>query len=285
MAFEGGILILPGDGTGAFGPGTQGPQGIGGMPGTAIDLNADAAADLVIPNRYANKVTVLLSDPAAGISFAARAFLSKSGPTQIGSGGPPYTRLSVEPLAGAYDNSSVNLSTLAMISAGTGEVELIHANRAETRIVGDTDGNGIAEIQVSFSRDDLRRLFSRLQGKAIVQVTIEGLFNTTGSLRAPLELRVNSPEGKVARIYPNPSNPAATLTFQTEKAGAVRVRLFDLHGRLIRTVFEEPLLNAGVHATTIYGFDDSGNAISSGIFFYQIESPGRVEKGRLIILK
>jgi hypothetical protein len=283
MNFQGGIRIFPGDGAGGFAAGIDAPPGTGGMRGVATDLNGDAATDLVIPNRGESKITLLLSSSEVDTPLEARAFLLKQGPIQIGGGGPPFTCASVEPLAGAYENTTVNLSSFVMTSAGTGDVGLIQAEHAE--ISRDTDRNGVPEIQVCFSREDLKRLFSRISGRNVVTVGIEGALNTGATLRAALELSLKSPEAHAARVHPNPSNPSATLTFETERAGAVRVRLFDLSGRLVRTFLDDPRLGAGVHSTLIDGFDDEGNPIPSGVFFYQVESPERVEGGRITILK
>jgi hypothetical protein len=290
MSFIGGILIFPGDGTAGFGQGIVTAAGIGGdlgvaIDGSAIDLNEDGAADLVLPDRLTDRITVLLSDPHAGAALAARAFLSKPGPIQIGGEGPPYICVSVEPLAGVYENSDVNLSRFVMISAGTGDIGYIHADPGQVRIVEDTDRNGVAEIRVCFSRDDVRRLFSGLRGWTVVPVTIEGALNTRRCLRASLELPLKSRETRDASISPNPSNPTATLMFETGIAGAVCVRLFDLRGRLIRTLLKEPHLGAGVHSLPVDGLNGEGGQLPSGVFFYRIESPQGVEEGRFVVLK
>jgi hypothetical protein len=282
-------LIVLGDGAGAFEAGFMTAAGIGGdagdpVNGTAIDLNEDGAADLVLPDRFTSRITVLLSDPLAG-TLPARAFPSKPGPVQIGGGGPPYTCVSVEPLAGAYENSDVNLRSLSMTSPGTGDVDVIYAKPTQTQIVGDTDGDGIAEIEACFSRDDLRRLFNGLDGKTTVSVTVDGALKTGRPLRAPLRLRLKSSEAHKASVYPSPSNPAATLTFETKGIGPVRVRLFDIRGRFVRTILEDPRFDTGIHSIRVDGLDDAGSPLSAGVYFYRIESPQRVERGRLTILK
>jgi hypothetical protein len=284
----GGVLILPGNGSGGFEPGFLTGAGVGGDLGasvysTAIDLNEDGAADLVLPDRFANRILVVLSDPLGGRVLAARAFPSRPGPIQIGGQGPPFTCVSVEPVGGAYDNVDVNLSGFAMTSIGTGEVSLIRAYSGE--IAGDTDGNGVSEIKVCFSREDLHHLFGGLNGMVTVSVGIEGSLSSGEPLQASLELRVKSLGTQSARIYPNPLNPVGTLSFETGRPGAVRVRLFDTQGRLIRTVLDDPLLDAGAHSVRVDGRDDAGNPLSSGVFFYQVESPERVEKGRFTLVK
>jgi len=52
-----------------------------------------------------------------------------------------------------------------------------------------------------------------------------------------------------ASISPNPLNPAAKLSFATTKPGAVKVQMFDVNGRLLRTIAEELNAAAGYFTT------------------------------------
>jgi hypothetical protein len=65
-----------------------------------------------------------------------------------------------------------------------------------------------------------------------------------------------------ASINPNPFNPEAVLTFATSKPGAVRVEMFDLQGRLVRTLMNESMASAGYHDVRI-----SGSGLGSGVYF------------------
>jgi len=86
-------------------------------------------------------------------------------------------------------------------------------------------------------------------------------------------------------VAPNPLNPSGVLAFNTVKAGRVRVTMFDLHGRFVRTLMETPHLPAGRHALTIDGLGERGQALPSGVYFYQITSADGSVAGRFAILK
>ena len=75
-----------------------------------------------------------------------------------------------------------------------------------------------------------------------------------------------------ASISPNPLNPSAVLTFATSKQGAVKVQLFDVQGRLIKTLMDEPAAVAGYHDVRIDGRDNSGNKLASGVYYVMIQS-------------
>jgi len=62
------------------------------------------------------------------------------------------------------------------------------------------------------------------------------------------------------------------LTFATSKQGAVKVQLFDVQGRLIKTLMDESAAVAGYHDVRIDGRDNSGNKLASGVYYVMIQS-------------
>ena len=88
----------------------------------------------------------------------------------------------------------------------------------------------------------------------------------------------------IRKAFPNPFNPSTTLEFSVPKHGAVAVRIFDLQGRAVATLVNEPM-NAGVYRVKWNGQDDGGRAQSSGIYFAQIQSGGSRQSVRLTMLK
>jgi hypothetical protein len=90
---------------------------------------------------------------------------------------------------------------------------------------------------------------------------------------------------QAASVAPNPFNPSGMLSFNTVKPGRVTVAMFDLHGRLVRTLVEMPLLPAGEHAVRIDGRGERGEERPSGVYFYRVNSPDGTVTGRFAILK
>lgn len=74
--------------------------------------------------------------------------------------------------------------------------------------------------------------------------------------------------------YPNPFNPATTISFYAPIAGNAEVRIYNIRGRLVR------LLDAGA-ATVGRGFvewngrDQRGLDVASGVYFYRLHIDGR----------
>jgi hypothetical protein len=74
--------------------------------------------------------------------------------------------------------------------------------------------------------------------------------------------------------HPNPFNPATTLTFELARPEVVSLRIYDLSGRVIRSILTPTRLPAGPHALRWDGSDDLGRALSSGVYLYRLEGAG-----------
>ena len=79
--------------------------------------------------------------------------------------------------------------------------------------------------------------------------------------------------------YPNPFNPATTITFALPKSGYTTLKVFDILGREIATLVDG-VVEGGVHQRVF----DAAN-LSSGTFFYRLDSAGFVAVKKLLVLK
>jgi len=88
----------------------------------------------------------------------------------------------------------------------------------------------------------------------------------------------------LAQNYPNPFNATTTIRFSLSAAGRVSLSIFDLLGRRINTL-QSGLLKAGYHSVAWNGTNEAGDVVSSGIYFYRLESPDGSETRRMLLLK
>lgn len=83
---------------------------------------------------------------------------------------------------------------------------------------------------------------------------------------------------------PNPFNPATTIRFTLPASGRVTVRVFDVAGRLVRTLVDEER-PAGAQAVEWNGCDAGGRAAPSGVYFFQVRHAGKELTGRMALIK
>jgi hypothetical protein len=199
--------------------------------------------------------------------------------------GKPTWCVQVEALD--YDVTEIDLSSIVLHSTGTGSVEEIHALSDKTSVGGDRNGNGLSEITACFRKEDLRQLFSNVTGTQQLLVTLTGNLSTGGSIcAAGLTVTVKGGGGAIAAsISPNPLNPSAVLTFTTQARGPVLVQLFDVHGRLVRTLRDESDAAAGYHDVRIDGTDANGAKLSSGVYYVRVRAGVEEERRAITILK
>ncbi len=88
----------------------------------------------------------------------------------------------------------------------------------------------------------------------------------------------------LAPPYPNPFNPRTTLRFTLASDGPVRLEIFDLAGRRVRTLVAESR-ETGEHAVAWAGDGDDGERLPSGAYLARLRTPGRVEVQKLLLAK
>jgi 1,4-alpha-glucan branching enzyme len=90
--------------------------------------------------------------------------------------------------------------------------------------------------------------------------------------------------------YPNPFNPSTNIEFKIKETGFVTLKVFDLPGREVKTLVNDELTN-GVYRVSWNGDNESGNKVSSGVYFYKLFVNGNGSTGnysdsrKMILLK
>jgi hypothetical protein len=80
--------------------------------------------------------------------------------------------------------------------------------------------------------------------------------------------------------YPNPFNPSTTILFTVEKTGRATMELFNLLGQRVATLFDGVAEPGRMHTVK---FD--GGHLPSGTYFYRLQSEGKSDVKRLMLLK
>lgn len=83
---------------------------------------------------------------------------------------------------------------------------------------------------------------------------------------------------------PEPVSSTTAILYRDPDAGPVRLTVYDLEGRMVRTLVDR-VQAAGPHQVEFDGRDDQGRALASGVYFYHLVTSGREESRRLTILR
>jgi hypothetical protein len=83
--------------------------------------------------------------------------------------------------------------------------------------------------------------------------------------------------------HPNPFTPSTRIGFELAQAGRVRLGIYSVDGRLIRTLVDEERA-AGSHEVIWDGRDAEGQNVAGGVYFYKLAAPGIAESRRMILL-
>lgn len=100
--------------------------------------------------------------------------------------------------------------------------------------------------------------------------SLVGVQNENGLTPSRFELSQN---------YPNPFNPSTTIKFSVPKDGNVAIKVYDVKGQLVKTLVNQRVIVGN------YTVDFNASELSSGVYFYTLETPDFKETKRMILVK
>jgi hypothetical protein len=144
-------------------------------------------------------------------------------------------------------------------------------------------------LQAYAGKQILLRL--RVESKAGVGTNFDGWYLDEMLLRAGLPLGVSAnpavavPDQFVLRQnYPNPFNPATQMSYGLPKDSHVTLVIFDLLGREVKTLIDQKQ-SAGFHQVVWDGTGNQGQLLSSGVYFYRLESGSFAQTRKMVWIK
>jgi predicted CXXCH cytochrome family protein len=84
--------------------------------------------------------------------------------------------------------------------------------------------------------------------------------------------------------FPNPFNPTTTINFSVPAKQVVKLDVYDIVGRLVKTVVDKEL-GAGNYSVMWDGKDRSGEAVASGVYLYRLQAGSYSVMKKMIMLK
>ncbi|GJQ61005.1 MAG: hypothetical protein SCALA702_00580 [Melioribacteraceae bacterium] len=151
---------------------------------------------------------------------------------------------------------------------------------------GVTSSNMFVEIITDTSVDSL---FYKVTSEDSTgnESEVEAIFVVSVEDSSSTSIDLNEIEYKfrLEQNYPNPFNPSTKIRYSLEKAGNVSVKIYDLKGEEIKTLYD------GVHSKGYHEIVFDGSEYASGIYVYRLEVkddariPVFIDTGKMVLLK
>ena len=93
-----------------------------------------------------------------------------------------------------------------------------------------------------------------------------------------------APVNRLDPCRPNPFNPATTIIYELADRSVVHLAIYDLRGRLVRTLVGTEALPPGAHEVVWNGRDDRGAMAAGGGNVYRLRTADFVASRRMTLV-
>ena len=97
-------------------------------------------------------------------------------------------------------------------------------------------------------------------------------------------LTTTAAEYRLHESVPNPASRGTTIRFDLPAASHVSLRVYDIAGRLVRSLVDQPR-EAGRHRVVWDGRSDAGLDAGGGVYFYRLEAGAYQATRRMVLLR
>ncbi len=185
----------------------------------------------------------------------------------------------------------------AVPAAGTFDVSIGYRLSFDTPKTQTLNVNGTKVTDIVFDGPtntwlEKKQSVSLIKGRDSIQIELAWGWMDIDYLTVPKSLTTAVDNGQnqlpmqlsLDQNYPNPFNPSTAITYQLPARSLVQLKIYDLLGRTVATLVDGLEL-PGAHTVTWSGKSDGGQTMSSGIYFYQLNSETAHITRKMILLK
>ena len=116
-------------------------------------------------------------------------------------------------------------------------------------------------------------------------ISTEDEFVFTPSSNTFRKLTANVPHTyELSQNYPNPFNPITNIKYSIPDKSIVSLSIYDILGRQIIQLIDKEI-GAGTHNIIWDGKNNTGDYVSTGIYYYKLEADNFVQTRKMILLK
>jgi photosystem II stability/assembly factor-like uncharacterized protein len=146
---------------------------------------------------------------------------------------------------------------------------------SDWEMIGFIEGHGNSNSPKFYSFIDKQLNAGNEFSYRLKQIDINGQFEYS----EVVEVKITPKDFTINQNYPNPFNPTTLINFRIPHKVYVKLTIFDVLGREIKTLMEESL-DAG-----IYSIEFDGKNLPGGVYYYNISTEGFSETRKMILIK
>jgi hypothetical protein len=123
--------------------------------------------------------------------------------------------------------------------------------------------------------------FTGLNGGITIKDTVIADENGNGIITGTIgkENPLIPHEYSLSQNFPNPFNPSTVINFRIPEAGLTHLKIYDVTGRLIKTIFNE------YRQPGYYSVEFNAGSLSSGIYFYNLKSGSYSSTKKMVLIR
>jgi hypothetical protein len=147
--------------------------------------------------------------------------------------------------------------------------------------IGFVTGKGTTTEPQSYSFTDNNIANGRYTYR-LKQIDYDGSYNYSNEVE--VVVGVLPDYYSLSQNYPNPFNPTTAIQFQVPKTSDVTIKIYDLLGQEIKTLFSGQV-QQGTYTVEWNGLNNAGTHMSSGTYVYRISTKDFVQSRKMILMK
>ena len=228
-----------------------------------------------IPNNLSCTAKTI-SDPNLYLSFPSIAYAGNSSSDNSAIVGIEHTGENTYPgLSAVYVNSNFDISALTTVKAGADTINGLWGDYSGICRRYNHPGECWFEGQYGSTTFPNINWIAKLKAQECPMLNVTRATDIKSSIYTDITLSVS----------PNPFSSSASISFSVLQSEKVSIKIFDITGRLIKTLVNAKM-EQGNHQLLIWNAtDDNGKVVPTGTYFLKMEEGNKSETRKLVVIK
>ena len=187
----------------------------------------------------------------------------------------------------SYEGVLVKLENVTVSSVNAYDWSITDASGMEALIDDDmatmVTGIAMSELVEGQQLSYIMGIFNYSYGTYKVQ--IRDMADLGATVGIDDDVRVNPYEYVLHDNFPNPFNPETQIRFSLGGRENVKLVIYDIMGRQVRTLINGDSFNSGFHVLNWNGRDNLGEKVATGMYIYRIKAGDFIADKKMLLVK